>query len=465
MTITNKPPSLRIQLLVKLTLPLLLVVVIDTTVSFAVAQYYANLTYDRWLLDSVKSLAQQVKSHKNRVTLEIPSIAIEMFRWDDVDKTFFKVESQTTGFLLGDKNLPSQSAEVLTAQHPLFADAVFQDKPIRLVSILAPLTDNNEAVVVSVAETLNKRRDMMSEILLAVILPQILLLFITGVHIWLGIRRGLAPLDELTQVISQRSVRDLESIPEAKIPLEVRTLIQTINALLARLATSITAQRRFVENAAHQLRTPLAGLKIQAERALASNDPETVRLALKNINISADRVSHLSSQLLALARSESVSHSCAELMPLDLSQVARECCMEWAPKALGQNMELSFDAPANATINGNATLLKELLHNLLDNAIRYGNVGGQINVIIETTSSTQLVVADNGPGIAPGEADKVLERFYRIPGTRGEGCGLGLAIVKEITDLHNADIIIDRASEVTGTRIRIIFPPRSLKST
>lgn len=454
----RKPPSLRTQLLAKLTLPLVLVVIADAALSYAVAQYYANLTYDRWLLDSVKSLAQQVKSHKNQVTLELPPIAVEMFRWDDVDQTFFKVESQATGFLSGDKNLPDQPAKPLNAEQPLFADAGFQGKRIRLVSILAPLTNNNEAVVVSVAETLNKRRDMMSEILLAVILPQILLLIVTGLHIWMGIRRGLSPLDELTKIISRRSARDLDPIPDSEVPLEVRTLIQTVNALLTRLATSMTAQRRFVENAAHQLRTPLAGLKIQAERALASDDPETVKLALKHIDVSADRVAHLSSQLLALARSESMSHSLSELTPLNLSQIARECCMDWVSKALENDMDLSFEAPSSTTITGNSMLLRELINNLLDNAIRYGKSGGQINVIIETTPNTQLVVEDNGPGIAANEADKVLERFYRIPGSRGEGCGLGLAIVKEIADLHNADIFITPAKSDSGTRIGIVFP-------
>ncbi|MDD2769868.1 MAG: ATP-binding protein, partial [Methylococcus sp.] len=331
-------------------------------------------------------------------------------------------------------------------------------KPIRIVSVLTAPTAASGEVLVSVAETLNKRRGMMSEILFAVVLPQILLVLVTGVHIWTGVNRGLHPLRNLARIIAGRSARDLDPIPDTDVPLEVRSLTHTINELLQRLAASMATQRRFIENAAHQLRTPLAGLKIQAERALRAQDPETMRPALIHTKNSADRVAHMSTQLLVLARSEAIMQDRREFAPVDLCALVRDCCMNWVPKALERNMELELRAPDEAIfIGGNAALLRELLNNLLDNALRYGRSGGQIAVKLDGPPRTALIVDDDGPGIQPAEAGKVIERFYRTPGSPGDGCGLGLAIVKEIADLHGARLYISRSCFDSGTRIEIAF--------
>jgi two-component system sensor histidine kinase TctE len=454
----SKPQSLRAQLLLRLTLPLTFIVILDAAVSYVVALHYTDLAYDRWLLDSARSLAQQVKAQKDKVTFELPPIAVEVFRWDDVDKTFFKVESRTGGFMAGDKALPSPSISVMDNERPFFSDSEIQGKRVRTVSVITAPTATSGEVLVSVAETLNKRRSMMSEILLAVVLPQMALVFIAGVHVWRGINRGLGPLHELTRIIARRSARELNPIPDSGVPLEVRTLTHTINELLQRLASAMAAQRRFVENAAHQLRTPLAGLKVQAERALRANDLEAMKPALVHIKNAADRVSHLSTQLLVLARSEPVMRGAREFKSVDLTELAKACCMDWAPKALERRMELGFDAPEKRfRIAGDETLLRELLNNLLDNAVRYGKAAGQISVKIEAHPRAALIVEDDGPGIQPNEADKVFERFYRIPGSPGEGCGLGLAIVKEIADLHSARVSIGSNPSGAGTRIEVRF--------
>lgn len=222
-----------------------------------------------------------------------------------------------------------------------------------------------------------------------------------------------------------------------------------------RLNFAMNSQRRFIENAAHQLRTPLAGLKVQVDRALHADDARTLKPTLAQIKTATDRVAHLSAQLLVLARSESFSQ---EFITLDLTRLARDCCMYWAPKALERNIDLGFDAPADhPNVLGDETLLSELLNNLLDNAVCYGKAGGKINVKIEVGSKIKLIIEDDGPGIKPVEAEKVFERFYRIPGSPGEGCGLGLAIVKEIADLHAASISVDQSSFESGTRFEIAF--------
>lgn len=459
----NKPQSLRAQLLLRLTLPLTLVVILDAAVSYFVAMHYADLAYDRWLLDSAKSLAQEVKAQKDKVTFELPPIAVEVFRWDAMDKTFFKVESQMAGFMAGDKGLPSPAIAGLDKEQPYFSDSEIQGKKVRVVSVLTTPTASSEEVLVSVAETLNKRRSMMNEIILAVVIPQLLLVLITGLHIWTGINRGLRPLRELTKIIAQRSARELDPIPDSGVPLEVRSLTHTINALLQRLASAMVAQQRFIENAAHQLRTPLAGLKLQAERALRADDLETMKPALVHIKNAADRVAHLSTQLLVLAHSESVMQGGRELQTVDLAGLARECCMDWVPKALERGMELEFEAPDESLrVSGNETLLRELLNNLLDNAIRYGRKEGRIFVRLADKPLPVLSVEDDGPGIQPLEIDKVFERFYRIPGSPGEGCGLGLAIIKEIADLHRAQVRISAGRSVSGTRVEVTFEPREI---
>jgi two-component system sensor histidine kinase TctE len=443
-----------------LTLPLMLVVALDAAVSYYVALHYSDQTYDRWLLDSARSLAQQVKAHKDKITLDLPPIAVEMFRWDDMDKTFFKVESRATGFMAGDRGLPGPGIDGLGKDQPLFSDNEFQGQRIRVVSVLTTPTPNSGDVLVSVAETLHKRRGMMNEILLAVVLPQLLLVLITVLHLWAGINRGLRPLRELTGIIAKRSAKDLNPIPDAGVPLEVRTLTHTINALLQRLGSAMATQRRFIENAAHQLRTPLAGLKVQAERAARSGDLESMRPALAHLKNSTDRLSRLTTQLLVLARSESVTQGPRELSPLDLSALVRDGCMDWVPKALERDMELGFEAPEiPVCLPGDETLLRELLNNLLDNAIRYGRADGQITVQVESGPSVRLIVEDDGPGITPQELGKVFERFYRIPGSPGDGCGLGLAIVQEIAELHGARVRIDAGRHGRGTRVVVSFDP------
>ncbi|MCQ8105118.1 sensor histidine kinase N-terminal domain-containing protein [Methylomonas sp. SURF-2] len=455
----NKSKSLRTQLLSKLSLPLLVVVMLDAAGSYYVATYFTNQAYDRWLLDSAKSLLQEVKIKQDRVTFELPPIAAEVFRWDDMDETFYKVESQQTGFMAGDDGLPSPAMSGLNENKPYFFDGRIDDRPVRVASVLTVPESGGDRVLVSVAETVNKRRGMTGELLLAVMLPQILLVLITGFHIWTGVNRGLSPLNDLAGMIARRSARDFDPIPDADVPLEVRSLTHTINALLQRLGSTLITQRRFIENAAHQLRTPLAGLKIQAERALSADSPDSMRQALEHIKNASNRLARLNTQLLVLARSDSISRNAPEFRLLDLTRLARECCMDWVPRALELKVELSFDAPATAVeIYGDGIVLRELLGNLLDNAVNYGKAGGHIGVTVESAPHVRLIVEDDGPGIPVGEQEKIFERFYRIPGSPGEGCGLGLAIVKEIADLHAARIEIHSGLPAQiGTRVEICF--------
>jgi len=313
-----------------------------------------------------------------------------------------------------------------------------------------------EKVYIHVAETLNKRQDMMIDILLADLIPQILLTLLISLLFFEAINHGLAPLHKLADDISQRSPSDLSPIPETHVFAEVRALTDTINNLLGKLSAAIASQQRFIANAAHQLRTPLAGLKLQADRAQREDSVITMRPALSQIQNSADRVSHMITQLLALARSGPIEGS-HQFEKIDLYSLVKNVCIEWVPKALEKNIELSFDAAKQSHfIHGDKVLLTELLANLLDNAIAYGHKQGNIIVKLTKQPILCLSIEDDGPGISTFEKDRIFERFYRIPGSSGDGCGLGLAIVKEIADLHQIKLLLLN-SDSGGTRIDLQF--------
>ncbi|PPD49279.1 MAG: sensor histidine kinase [Methylobacter sp.] len=452
-----KPRSLKSVILLRLAIPLIIFMTVETVLSYFVTLHYVDNAYDRWLLDSARSLTQEIKLQAGRVVVDLPPEALEIFKWDESDKTYFKIISAQQGVIAGDKFVPEPFAPETDWSKPVFFDEMMYGEPVRVVSMLLPAEPGAEQVFVHVAETVNKRRAMMIDILLADLVPQLILVLVVGLFLLRGIKRGLQPLQLVANEIAQRSPRDLRPIPERHVYQEVQVLTNTINELLQRLAHGIASQQRFIANAAHQLRTPLAGLKLQAARALREQNVEAMQPALEQIQNSADRMAHLTSQLLVLARSEPIEGD-YELVPVDLVELARSTCMEFVPKALQRNIELGFESDEPALIiKGDAILLRELLANLLDNAITYGHEHGNILIKLERNPTPCLIVEDDGPGIPESERQRIFERFYRIPGTAGVGCGLGLAIVKEIADLHKARLQLSPFNELAGTRIELKF--------
>jgi two-component system sensor histidine kinase TctE len=453
----NKQRSLKTEILLRLAVPLIFFIGIESVLSYFVTLHHADIAYDRWMLDSARSLAQEIKVRKGKVVVELPPAALEIFKWDETDKTYFKIISEDQGMLAGDRFVPEPFDMETNWTRPVLFDDEMYGEPVRVVSMQIIVAGTSEKVFVHVAETLNKRRNMMLDILLADLVPQMALVLLAGIYLVAGVRRGLQPLHTLANEIATRSPRDLRPIPEQHVFLEVRALTNTINDLLERLGHAIAAQQRFIANAAHQLRTPLAGLKLQVERALREPDLPAMKPALVQIQGCADRMSHLTTQLLVLAKSEPIDGD-LELRPVDLCKLAKETCMDWVPKALQRHMELSFEGSKRAVyVRGDEVLLRELLANLLDNAICYGRDRGNITVKVESYPASCLSVEDDGPGMPEAEISRVFERFYRIPGSFGDGCGLGLPIVKEIADLHKAQLELSRASATGGTLIELVF--------
>ena len=449
--------SLKNTIIIRLLVPVFCFLLIETALSYWVTLHYVDKTYDRWLLNSAHSLEQEIKATDQKISVELSANALEVFSWDDLDKTYFKIVAEKQGQLAGDSALPEPDLKEITESKPIFYNSQMNHQRIRVVSVRVRNPAITEKVTIYVAETLNKRHDMMIDILLADLIPQLLFTLLISLFLFKNIKLILSPFHKLANQVARRSPHDLSPITDTHIFTEVKTLTDTINQLLSRLATAIAAQQRFIANAAHQLRTPLAGLKLQAEVAQRENNLDTLQASLRQIQNSADRVSHLITQLLALARSEPIEGS-HQLQRLDLHSLVRDVCMEWAPKAIQQQRELSFDAPNQPIwIKGNSVLLSELLANLIDNAIAYGAERGQIIVSLSGGEQPCLQVENDGNDIPKKEQDRIFERFYRIQGSPGDGCGLGLAIVKEIVDLHQAQIQISHRVNSRGTMISIRF--------
>lgn len=294
--------------------------------------------------------------------------------------------------------------------------------------------------------------------LLGSLAPAIAVAIAAAILFWIGIRRSLAPLTRMRDEIARRSPTDLSSLAEADTLQEVRPLVTALNHLLGRLSAALGTQQRFIANAAHQMRTPLAGLKTHVALAQRELQPDEIRSLLKIIAGETERASHLAVQLLTLARAEPSPGSTLTDAPVNLREVAARSVQEWVPRALQMGIDLGFELE-DAWTSGDALLLKELLGNLIDNSIAYTPRDGTVTVRTNSSDATcVLEIDDSGSGIPPSERDRVFERFYRMPGTSGDGCGLGLAIVREIADRHSAKINLDSPPSGQGSRIRVTFP-------
>jgi two-component system, OmpR family, sensor histidine kinase TctE len=327
--------------------------------------------------------------------------------------------------------------------------------------------------LVQFAETLDKRSQLATEIIKGVILPQFVILPLAVVLVWFALSRGIQPLSELQARIRLRESTDLSPIAERDVPEEVAPLVAAINDLLQRLDQSIAAQRHFLADAAHQLKTPLAGLRTQAELAereidQGHGDPASMKHALRQIALSSQRAAHMVNQLLAMARAEDQEQALRH-QPVNLAELVKETVRDFVPKAMEKRIDLGYEGPASepaAVLSGQPVLLRELARNLVDNALQYTPPGGTVTARLTTDPFGQVVVLqveDNGPGIPVAERELVFRPFYRALGTAVDGSGLGLAIVAEIASHHGAEISVDDAGPARpgcgpGARFTVRFP-------
>lgn len=454
--------SLRVGLLSWLGPVLVLLLALDALACYFTALHFANLVYDRWLIDSTRSLAQAVRSEHGQIEFDVPRVALQIFQFDEVDRTYFKIVSKRRGFIAGETDLPAGTTAPINGIR--LASATVQAQPVRVVSTRIAPAETNDTVTVTIAETLIKRNTLARDILLAMVAPQVALLGIASLLAWLGVSRGLKPLTDLASQIEARDHNNLSPVPQTGLPREARVLAARINELLARLGSTIRAQKRFVADAAHQLRTPLAAVMLQVERAERAPDGATEREALRALHRSVERAGRMTQQLLALARTDPEASNAVELESLDLVALARRVGEEWIPRALKREIDFGLIVPGGPVlIAGDDRLLSELLSNLIDNALRYSGAAGRVSVIVEGGPQPMLAVQDDGPGIPEDERVRIFERFYRVPGSSGDGCGLGLAIVEEIARLHRSTVEVSSGTDARGSRFTVVFdgePPQ-----
>lgn len=450
--------SLRRRLLVRLWLPLASVFLAGALLSFEVAVHFGNVVHDRWLLDSAMTLATQLRSTPTGSRLDLPRSAVEMFEWDRVDRIYEEVQSSGGRTLFGNGEIPAP-ADAPTIDQPRYYDGTIGDKAVRVVAIIvaAPGGSASGSVTIRVAETMKKRQELIREIMLLLVPLQATILFVAGAIIWFAVHSSLSSVDEIA--VRLRSYDPGSLVPVRDVggaPSEIRPLVVAINELIRRLAEARGLQRRFVANAAHQLRTPLAALQVQTERALRETNPEHHAEALAHVLTAVTRMRRVTQQMLVLMRSDATANTLA-MTDVDLADVAREELERWADAAVDRNIDLGYEgAESGPMARGEPGLLRELIGNLVDNAIRYGVEGGEVTVSVHE-NPTRISVQDNGPGIASTERTRVLDPFYRPPTSTGSGSGLGLTIAREIAARHGARIeIAGRAPH--GTRIDVVFP-------
>jgi two-component system sensor histidine kinase TctE len=451
--------------------PLLLLWPVSLALTWLVAQSIAGKPFDRALEYNVQALAQLVTVQGRRAAFNLPQPAREILRADDSDQVWYQVLGSQGELLAGERDFPPPPEDERAAVgETRLRDAEMRGLDVRIASTWVPVPGAAPALV-QVAETREKRSVLATEIIKGVMLPQLVILPLAVLLVWLALVRGIKPLSELEERIRKRKPDDLSPLDEKVVPLEVAPLVSSVNDLLTRLKGSIATQKRFLADAAHQLKTPLAGLRMQADLAQREQfNAAELKQSLKQIGRSSMRATHTVNQLLALARAES-SGSALVRQPCDLAALAIEAVHDTVPRALERHIDLGYDgarpgAPG-VTLQGNPTLLKELVRNLLDNAVGYTPSSAQqpgvvtARVLADPFGGVQVLqVEDTGPGIPEPERELVFQPFYRALGTNVDGSGLGLPIVLEIAQQHRASITIEDAHpgrHPPGTRVTVRF--------
>lgn len=452
--------TLRNQLLLWVSAPLLALWIISTIIDHDVATAFVNLNYDRELLDTALDLGRNVREANNQLYLDLPQPVIEMLISGEQGRYYYRANGPSGEYITGDPDLPDPPDGAQTDRVSYY-DAIYRNEQIRVVGLREPVRPGSGkgALLIQVAEKTRLRDEFARQILLKMIVPQGILVVLATLTVWFGVGIGLRALTSIRGQIERRSHVDLSPLRSDEAPAEVRPLIGAMNELLSRLSAALTGQQRFIADAAHQLRTPIAALKAQAELALREVSDEKNRATLQQLHAAAEHASRLVSQLLTLARAEPGSHRSVLREPVEISALAREVAMEWVPQALQRGIDLGFDDGSVATtVSADPFLIRELLNNLIDNALNYTPEGGQVTVrIAGGTGVPALEIEDNGPGIPAEERERVFERFYRIPDSRADGCGLGLAIVREIAQGHGARVEVLPGREGRGTLMRVSF--------
>ena len=439
-------PSLRRRLLFLLSGTVLAAWLATAAFTYVDARQEIGEMLDAHLAQSAGLIAAQLEHElEDEHGAEVPR------QYKHERKIAFQVWDRKDRLLLRSASAP---ASRLQSQSEGYGDAVIEGKRWRIFS----RWDESRHYVVQVGERYELRDELAESVARHLLHPLYFALPALALLIWLAVGAGLAPLAGVAREVGRRAPDNLAPLDEASAPREISPLIGALNALFDRLRTSLEQERRFTADAAHELRTPLAAVKTQAQVAIgATADAERTR-ALANVVAGTDRASRLVEQLLVLARLDPQT-ALPPGQTVDLQALAQQGVAESAPAAAGKGIEVGLAPGAAAPVAGDAVLLAVLLRNLLDNAVRYTPPGGEVEVSVRPVDGgVSLTVVDNGPGIPEAERGQVFERFHRVLGSGEAGSGLGLSIVRRIADLHRAGVSLEAGPGGRGLRVEVSFP-------
>ena len=438
--------------------PLLLLWPISLVLTWFVAQGVAGKPFDRALEYNVGELATLVKVQNRQVSFSLPLPARQLLRADESDTVYYLILGARGEYLSGERDLPLPPDD----EAPFFdavriRDAEYRGTDVRVAYTWVKLDlPQARPALVQVAESLDKRAVLATEIVKGVMLPQFIILPLAVLLVWVGLAYAIKPLNRLEERIRARKPDDLSPLDEHSIPLEVAPLVASVNDLLQRLKNSINHQKRFLADAAHQLKTPLAGLRMQADLAQREGASAVeLKLSLRQIGAASKRATHTVNQLLALARAEEGGTTMAR-QHCDLAELTIEVVQDCLPRAMDKAIDLGYEGirpgADGAVLEGNATLLKEMVRNLVDNAINYTPSSAEqpgvitVRVLADPFGKVLMVqVEDSGPGIPQAERELVFKPFYRALGSEVDGSGLGLPIVVEIAHIHGGGVSLEDA--------------------
>ncbi|MET4730867.1 two-component system sensor histidine kinase TctE [Lysobacter enzymogenes] len=448
--------SLRRRLLLFLLVPVSITVVLVSVLVYAVASRYSDRVYDEGLLEDAYGLAKVLKATDSDALSPQAAFLLE---YNKLGHNYYSVRSLRRGVLSASHEaIPPGPAPRLDG------DAQFYDTAIggvrsRAVALAVPApADPSDTLVVTLAETVQDRQLRAQQILLMSILLQLVLTAVLLALMWSGVSRGLRALDPLIGRLARHG-QELVPVGDVPVPAEIRPLSATIDALLERIRRLFVSQEHFIADAAHQLRTPLAGLALHAERARSSADESQRADALAQVQVLTMRLARTATQLLALSRAQAPVEAAAPMAPLRLDQRVPEILGEHVARAMRADVDLGYEGPDEAlTVRADAYALHDALGNLIDNALSYVRRGGTVSVALRRHGeSARVSVDDDGPGVAESALPRLGDRFFRAPEAIEGGTGLGLAIVRRIADRHDARVAFAR-SRLGGLRVELDFP-------
>jgi two-component system sensor histidine kinase TctE len=454
MTAAEKSTSIRWRLFVTLFLPAAAVLVAGTVATYLRVLPPFTDAYDQALLESALAIAAHVRADdKGHLALSLPPDALAIVRADSKDSVFFRVSAADGSFIAGDVDLPDPTR---LPGNRLQTYAEYHGMPVRLVGYRT--YSGNYAFSVTMGETTHKRDQMRARLLSGAVVTDGVVLGVILSLIWFSVNRSLAPLRAVEDQISRRSAHDLTPVAVGDVPAEIRGVVAALNRLFVRVREGAQSQRRFLDNAAHQLRTPLTGIQAQLELMCGGEEDPSRRQRLERILDGARRLSRTTHQLLTLARADESASPRWDWEDVDLTVVAESVVADTWPIAQKAGVDLGAELQP-AAVRGIAWLLGEAVKAVTTNAIEHTPAGGSVTVRCGADDEAAYVeVIDTGIGIPARERELVLERFFRASNARGSGSGLGLAIVKEVTELHGGTLTIGAGSGGSGTRVRIRLP-------